>query len=179
MNNRGVSYGLMLTVGLLTGACSDGAGSNDSIEAAFAHVAKGRDEAEAKVKAAEKMASLKRQAEDEAAKAKEEAFTKLIEVPAQGPADLDAACASVVEAFDAFHGARLDETEKQRYEATKQPDLDKLAKACQGHGNTRAAACQSNALTNADGQFVADDAAFILSKCEEKAGVEGTKTAAI
>ena len=179
MMNRRVSYGLMLTVGLLTSACSDGGGSNDSIEAAFAHVAKGRDEAEAKVKAAEKMNSLKKQAEEEAAKAKEEAFTKLIEVPAKGPADLDAACASVVEAFDKYQEARLDEAEMQRYEATKQPDLDKLSKACHGHGNTRAAACQANALKNADGQFVADDAPFILSKCEEKAGVEGTKTAAI
>ncbi|MEM6994895.1 MAG: hypothetical protein AAF721_30565 [Myxococcota bacterium] len=180
MKNRWVECLLVVAVSGLGVGCDNGATStSNSIAAAMGHVAKGKDEAEAKVHASERMKVLREQAEAEAAKAKEEAYAALIVVPANVDNDLKSACAAAAEAFDTFHTTRLAGSELQRWQATKQPDLDKFGEACRGLGSTKVAACQANAFANASALFVVDDAPIILTQCEERAGVAPTRTAAL
>ncbi len=180
MTRRHVGWSLVLAMaGFGVGCDNGGESTSNSIAAAMGHVAKGKDEAAAKVHASERMKALREQAEAEAIEAKEEAYEALIAVPDQPGGDLESTCASAVQAFDKFNASRLSGAELQRYNATKQPDLDKLGETCRGLGNTKVAACQAQAFTKAGPLFSADDAPFILTKCEERAGVTSTKTAAL
>ena len=160
-------------------ACS-GSESSDpdkSLVEAFSHVGNSK-EAEAKVKARERMDALRKGAAEEVEQARKAAFDSLITVPSELPADLETACKDMVSAYDEFTTSRLNEEELPRWTAVKARDLEKIEEHCVAQGSLEVAACENHALRSATSDFVASDATHILSQCEDKIASGGSKVVA-
>jgi hypothetical protein len=170
---------LFVAAAIASAACSSSTPSDPdkNLVEALAHVGNAK-EAEAKVKARERMEALRQSAAAEVESAREAAFAKLIDVPPELPEDLETACKEMVAAYDDFTTSRLDAEELPRWTAVKARDLENIEEHCLAQGNVRVAACENHALRNAPTDFVAGDATHIVSQCEDKLAAGGSKVAA-
>jgi hypothetical protein len=158
-------------------ACNAESSADNNYAEALSHVVDAREEASAKVHAAERMKALEDKAAAQAEAARKKAWDDLITVPAELPADLETACAELSSAFDAYQLTRLTGTDLDRYKAVKERDLEKIVERCTESGSIPLAACRTHALAHAPTTFAADDATNILSECEEKVTGEAPRTA--
>jgi hypothetical protein len=140
-----------------------------TISKALDHVLEGQDKAKAQAdpKAFEK---VKERAAEEAHKAHEAELSALLEPAADAPKDLSEACKRVATAYDTFKQARLADVALQRWNATKEPDLEKLVQHCREAKKLPVAQCKVHALEKAPPTFAESEAEKLLAACEDRFG---------
>lgn len=168
---------MMLMMLVAPVACGGGGGEKAEsdkkrgkpIEGALSHVFEGQEKLKAQDEGIDK---LKEKAEEEAKKAREEMYAKAVALPAQMPKSLDVACAQASEAYDKFMQSKLQGTALEKWNSTKQVDLEKGLEHCKQLGSIEVAACQGHALTNPPPTATDEGGRDLMLRCESKFGPE-------
>jgi hypothetical protein len=116
------------------------------------------------------MKRMKEEAAKEAELAQKQEWDALLVVPADAPGGIEAACATMLGAYDAFMQQRMEGAERERWNAIKEADLDKAAAACRDGGEPKVPACQAHAFAHAPPTYDATSAPDILDGCRKKFG---------
>lgn len=159
------SVALVVTLG-----CGGGGDAPSDIAKAFDQKAPKADD-----KAADARKAMREKAEREAAEAREAEIQKITAVGAPLPPDIETACATAGESFDAFRQKRLagDSTALDRWNAVKEPDVRKFVDACKETGKVEVAACMAGALRDASPATFADAASEeLVERCKTRWGAE-------
>ncbi|TPV95757.1 MAG: hypothetical protein B7733_08270 [Myxococcales bacterium FL481] len=113
------------------------------------------------MKAFEERMAAKKKAEREAE------WTSLLVIPPSAPTTLKAACSQLATTYETFMDKRVSGVAGDRWKATKQADIDKLARKCRDDANVKVAVCESNVFANASMYITEDDFVTIINRCEE------------
>jgi len=114
---------------------------------------------------------LKARAEAKAAQAKADELQSITTVSGEMP-ELENGCTEVGFALDEFTRKRLgDPDDRERWNATKEPDIRRVVETCMAAGKPEVAACQANALRSASlAHFSREAAGEILEHCTKRYG---------
>jgi len=119
----------------------------------------------------EKLKKLKAKAEADAQKAYDDELARITTVAAPLPADLEAACTSAGAGLDAFMQKRLGGDELARWNATKEPDMRKVAEECKTTGSIELGACLAKGLGEASiSEFANGSQGDIKAECKKRYG---------
>ena len=157
---------------LVAVGCGDGKADNSIVQAVSTEnkTVKAREELQVKAAAA---AKAKRDAEDAKQAALDAAIDGAAVQPAEAPADLETACESVVEAYDAFMKSGA-EDDALRWSDGRRHKLGERRSACLKIANVQIAACEAHALTNAPNEVAElprkDAGRLLMERCHDKFG---------
>jgi len=157
---------------LVAVGCGDGKADNSIVQAVSTEnkTVKAREELQVKAAAA---AKAKRDAEDAKQAALDAAIDGAAIQPAEVPADLETACESVVEAYDAFMKSGA-EDDALRWSDGRRHKLGERRSACLKIANVQIAACEAHALTNAPNEVAElprkDAGRLLMERCHDKFG---------
>ncbi len=119
----------------------------------------------------EKLKKLKAKAEADAQKAYDDELARITTIAPPLPADLEAACASAGAGLDAFMQKRLAGDELGRWNATKEPDMRKVAEECKTTGSIELGACLAKGLGEASiAEFANGSQGDIKAECKKRYG---------
>jgi hypothetical protein len=128
---------------------------------------------------ADGMKALRERAEQDAMREREAQIETLTAVITPLPADVKTACEQAGGAFDHYARARLDAEALERWDATKEPDIQRFVEQCEATQQVAVGACMTHALTDAaPTMFGPEDSTLLAKRCRKRwAGADVTASA--
>lgn len=158
-----------VTAAIVAGGCGERSDSEGIVPAA-AFERPDKDEAVAKLEAAKRKADARA---EEAAVAREAELDALAEavtvLPTKMPKSIKVACAEVSDALDSIVRRQFanDPAGLAEWESSREAMLTERRTECESLGELDVAACEANALRNADARLLGD-AFGLIERCQKK-----------